>query len=195
MVLAAVVPRVVMAAPGMQLDALPWGGETMAGLENGGLDLALYADGNLPGDFYARDLFRERYVCLVRQGHPVLTHRARDERVLVQALAEFPRAIMLYPDGREVLPDDALKEQLGAPCARHIPFRTSYFLSGPLAVAQSDMVMCLPARAAQLMARLGGLVVLDVPQEAGFTYRLIWHARSHADPMMRWVRTKFCEAV
>ena len=194
-VLAALAPLVARAAPKLRLDALPWGAETLAALEAGHLDLALYADGELPGDFHTRDLFSESYACLVRQGHPVLAQRGADGQVAVQDLAALPRAIMLYPDGREVQADDVLTQSFGAAAAESIVLRTPYFLSAPLVVAQSDMILCLPRRAAQLMARLGGIVVLDLPEEVRFTYRLIWHERSHSDPMLRWVRARICDSV
>ncbi len=60
-------------APGLRLRAVPWGSSTVDDLERGGTDLALYADGDLPGDYLCRELFEEHYVAAVREDHPLVS--------------------------------------------------------------------------------------------------------------------------
>ena len=185
-VLPGLVRRLRNEAPGLRLEAAPWSATTLSALEGGGLELALYAEADLPDSYRCRDLFREGYACLVADDHPVLAQRRQDGTVAMELLAGLPRAVMLYPDGRTMAPDDVLAGYgPGAPAF----FGTPYFLSGPLAVVGTDLALCLPARAAALVYRLGGTVVLPLPELAGFTYRLIWHIRTDDDPMLRWVRT------
>ena len=185
-VLSGLARRLRTEAPGIRLEAAPWSAATLTLLESGGLDLALYAEGDLPNGYRCRDLFRETYACLVADDHPVLAQRRQDGTVAMEVLASLPRAVMLYPDGRHMASDDVLAEYGvgGSPAS----FGTPYFLSGPLAVIGTDLALCLPARAAALVARLGGIVVLPLPDLTGFTYRLIWHVRTDGDPMLRWAR-------
>ena len=94
---------------------------------------------------------------------------------------------MMFPDGRRTLVDDVMSRLTATP-DDEATLRTPYFLSGPLALEHSDIVMCVPSRAAHLLARMGGLARVDLPEAAGFTYRLVWHERSHADPLHVWMR-------
>ena len=68
-------------APGITLEVTPWSPQTLHELETGRLDLALDSESRLPENFFARTLYRERSVCLVRQGHPLLDGRRKDGRM------------------------------------------------------------------------------------------------------------------
>jgi len=65
-------------APGITVEVAPWGDQTLSDLETGRLDLALDVESPLPENFHFRVLFKEKYVCLVRQGHPLLKALRRD---------------------------------------------------------------------------------------------------------------------
>ena len=183
--------HLLSAAPGLQLVVGGFTAETFEQLAQGAADLALYADADIPPDFHAEDLFHETYSCLVRDGHPALAAE-RDAEHLIERLADAPRAISLFPDGRRLLPDDVLGDVLGGPAAQ-ISFATPYFFSGAAAVAKSDMIMCLPTRAATVMARAYGLRAVPLPADAGFTYRVIWHDRCHQDRQHAWMRAALRE--
>ena len=100
------------------------------------------------------------------------SHRRANGSVAIEVLAKLPRAVMLYPDGRLMVADDVLADAgFGA---SPTVFGTPYFLSASLAVAGTDLALCLPARAAALMSELGGVVVLPLPELVGFTYRLVF---------------------
>lgn len=177
-------------APGLSLDVTEFDSRTFDKLAMGSLDLALYADRDTPADFGSADLFRETYACLARPDHPAFAASVGD--ALLERLADAPRAVMLFPDGRRRLSDDVLTDLLGKP-PRQISFQTPYFFSAPSAVAASDMVMCLPARAANLLARIHGLSVVPLPDGIGFTYRLVWHKRCQNSRQHRWLRETLVE--
>lgn len=195
--LSGVMAQVANQAPMACIDVAPFGPETLDSLEQGRIDVALYADSELPPDFHYRTLFTDSYACLMRQGHP-LSGSGTD---IVDALARWPRAVILYPDGHQLLADDILANSLdgairgdheagGAP--GHVALRTPYFMSAPWAIAASDLVMCVPTQVAQRMAAITALDVVALPAEMGtFTYRLIWHERTHRDPGQRWFRSLF----
>jgi len=172
-------------APHAQLDLLPFTADALMQLEAGTLDLALWADGPLPPDFHTLRLFVDGYACLIRLGHPLL----RSPRgQLVDALGSYPQVVPLYPDGRGLVAEDVLT-QIGAPHAR-VAIRTAYFASGPSLLAGSDLVMCIPERmAARITALSSGLTYIKLPRaEYNFEYRCIWHARSHRDAGVKWLR-------
>ncbi len=186
-VMAPLAAHLAQAAPGVCIEVVPWGADTLAGLEGGQLSSALYADGDLPNDFHTRDLFEEGYSCLLRSEHPALALLGESGSTAAEVLGGYARAVMMFPDGRRTLVDDVMSRLTATPDGR-ATLRTPYFLSGPLALQHSDIVMCIPSRAARLLARMGELACVDLPEAAGFTYRLVWHERSHTDPLHVWMR-------
>ena len=186
-VLAPLAGHLARAAPGVSIEVVPWNADTLTGLELGQLSFALYADSDLPNDFHARDLFDEGYSCLMRSGHPALSRLAESGSTVAEVLGGYARAVMMFPDGRRTLVDDVMS-RLTETLDSGATLRTPYFLSGPLALQHSDMIMCVPSRAARLLARMGDLARVDLPDAAGFTYRLVWHERSHMDPLHVWMR-------
>ena len=188
-------------APRACIAVEPFGTETFDALEQGRLDMALYADSELPPDFHYKTLFKDGYACLMRHGHPL----AGSGIDIVEGLSKWPRAVILYPDGHQLLADDIIADSVVnfgtgndktvSSESGHIALRTPYFMSAPWAIAASDLVMCVPTRVAQRMAPITGLDIVALPPKLGaFTYRLIWHERSHRDPGQRWLRSLFRSA-
>lgn len=189
-VLAALGPLFAAHAPLARLDAQAWTDTTLADLEGGALDAALYADAPLPPDFHARDLFRDDYVVLAPKDHPAVRGKGKER---LDMLRRARRVVILYPDGRRLAADDALGD-LGAPEDR-IAIRTPYFASAPALLRGGDLVLALPRRAARALIADSDLAVLPLPAVPRFTYRLIWHARTHRDPAHRWLRDMVRQAV
>lgn len=197
-VVAAAAPQISRDAPHLRLIVEPWNDNTFGALEQGQLDLALYADDALPPDFHFRDLFRERYAALIRSGHPLLTvprgTALLQGRPLLMRLAQFPQVVARYPLRRQHMVDDVL-QRMGAP-EYHVSVELPYFLSAPALLIASDHVMVLPQRAAQRLAAADArLVSVALPvAETAFAYRQIWHERVHRDPAVQWLRGKFLAA-
>ena len=186
-VLAPLAGHLARTAPSVCVEVVAWSADTLADLEQGRLSFALYADADLQNDFHTRDLFTESYSCLLRSGHPAAALVAAGESTAAEVFAGYARAVTMFPDGRRTLIDDVVARLAAAP-HNAATFRTPYFLSGPLALEHSDMILCVPSRAARLLARMGGLACIDLPEAPGFTYRLVWHERSHMDPLHVWMR-------
>lgn len=176
--------QVAQTAPHVCLDVLPFGPGTLSDLENGVLDCALYADADLPPDFHYRELFRDHYACLARRAHPKL--HGQSEHSLLAAIAASPQAIVMYPDGGQMRPDEVLRD-LGLTTAP-ASFRTPYFMSMPWLIANTDAIMCAPYRIAERLAKLADLQVIPLPGSPSFGYRLIWHELLHLDPGLKWLR-------
>lgn len=128
-----------------------------------------------------RRLFDERYVCIVRRGHPALGKRWTAQRFarLRHALIA-PRA---RPGGAV---DTALAER---GLSRRVALGVSSFLAAPFAVASSDLVLTMPERVARRFAELLPLEVVAPPIELpGFTMAMLWHERVHREPGHVWLR-------
>jgi len=164
-------------APGVRVEAVQLAPEGIApALEEGRLDLAF---GYLPAllGTESAPLLQERYVVLLRQGHPLAT-RLRDRAaleqldfVLVASHAEPARALHLLglqPRIRLTLP---------------------HFMVVPAILAATDLAVILPARPAQRFAARHGLQVVE--PDLGlppFMVAMHWTWRSAHDPGHRWLR-------
>ena len=196
-VLAAVVPlsKVLSEkAPRLSLGVQPWNDDTLNALEQGRVDLALYADDSLPPDFHYRDLYRETYAVLMRRGHPLQRAASSGRRKsLLDRLADYPHVVASYPSGRRYLADDVLARLKGP--AHHIAIEMPYFIAAPWLLKGTDRVMLLPVIAARALAQSGELAWMPLPANSlGFSYRLIWHERAHRDPGLVWLRQEILTA-
>ena len=66
----AFVARAAKNAPSVSLEIAPWDDSVFHRLETNALDLALWVN-DAPGDLRTEVLFRDSFMCLVRDGHPV----------------------------------------------------------------------------------------------------------------------------
>ena len=180
--------RLAARAPGLELELQSWEASTFEQMSDGGVDLALYADAELPPGILHRDLFHDGYAVLMRRRHKLLDGLAAGAALAPEAVAGWPRAVVLYPEGRRLLADD-FALGLGT-----TPVRTPYFLTGPSVLRHTDTVMVVPARAARDLARDPGIVAVPLAIEAGFVYRVIWHRRVEQDLRLAWVRDQIVAA-
>ncbi|MDX7707289.1 LysR family transcriptional regulator [Aeromonas caviae] len=149
-------------------------------LERGQIDVALLTPDITPPDLHARELFKEHYVCVMREGHPAATGR----KLTVKQFSTLDHALVSYEGGGfHGVTDEAL-EKLGK--RREVTLSVKCFLILPDILRASDMVAILPSR---LVAGMDGLVVSEPPLEiSGFTKTAAWHERTHHDPAQRWLR-------
>jgi len=183
-----VVRRLEREAPGIDLRLIPHGDDGTDSLALGTTDLViapLRTRDQVPGIF-ARKLFDERFVCVVRRGHPLAEKK--------MTLARFAAAshALISPRGKEgSFVDDSLA-RLGL--ARRVAVTVPHFLVAPHIVATTDLVLTLASRVATLLAAPLGLVVLKPPSELGvdgFRISALWHERTQNDPAQQWVRELF----
>ncbi len=133
-------------------------------------------------------LFRDRFVGVVRTGHPL----AYEPNVSARLYTSFGH-VVASRSGRISGPvDDALAE-MGL--ARKITAVVPSFYAA-LAVAQtSDLVALVPASCLlnQPVANVNGapalLCAFELPvQTSGITVSQLWHPRFEVDPAHRWLR-------
>jgi len=174
-------------APNISLTVSAWNNDTFTQLENGMLDLALYADDEIPPDFHYRNLFVDSYAAIVSQKHPLANKSYQDLQQFLDDVVQYPQVVANFPRGRTHAFDNVLL-RLGA-TAHRIMVATPYFSNAPILVAASEMVMLLPKRIALQFGRYQPIAVIDVPtQQEAFTYRMIWHERAHRDQGAKWLR-------
>lgn len=186
-VLLGLLPRLQAQAPGLSVSADPWSDQTIAALERGELDCALYADSQLPRDFHYRPLFTDGYSVVCPAGHPLSAHRGATGLALLRAAAHHPQFAVRYPLRGQYATDNVYRT-LGLP-SPHIQFAAPYFHAVASAVRDGGLVAVVPARTARVWASGPDFnVILVRDKRLVFEYRLIWHARAHRDPGLVWLR-------
>jgi DNA-binding transcriptional LysR family regulator len=186
---AVILPRLaslmISAAPKASLEIVPVDGQTFRLLGEIDVDLALYSDNPVPPNLRTRDLFRERFGCLLRAAHPAIGRSDHGHLGLDDYLA-FSHILVTVVGGRTGPVDTALAA-LGR--TRHIAVRIPYFATAALVAASSDLLLTIPRRAAENFADDRRLRLVEPPLELpNFGYRMVWHQRVHAEPEHVWLR-------
>ena len=187
-------PLLGTSAPLISLRFDPWGADTLARLEQGQLDFALYADAALPGEFHYRNLFREHYVLMGSCTHPLWRELAPGplDATALRAASAYPHAAVRYPSGTAHETDDVYR-RLGLP-SPHLRLELPYFSTSTSTLMESGLLMLMPARAQPTEAP-ATITVRRVDIAAlSFDYRLIWHARNHRDEGCVWLRQCIAQA-
>jgi DNA-binding transcriptional LysR family regulator len=177
---AAILARVNADAPGVRLRFLPKPDKDSASLRDGRVDLETGVIGKDTGpEVRAQALFRDRFIGVVRKGHP---------------LGEGEMTVGRYVDGRHILisrrgldrgPVDTALEPLGL--TREIAVTAGSFSEALSLAAATDLIACVPERyTGHLRAGLHSFPLpIAVPE---IRVSLLWHPRMDADPAHRWLR-------
>lgn len=150
-------------------------------MERGRIDLAM---GFLPGlksGFFQRLLFRQPYVCIFRQDHP-LAHSGVSVR---QFRAAEHVAIVSEGTGHGVV--DEVIGQAGI--RRRLRLTVPHFIAvGPVLQA-TDMIAVVPRRFADCACKPFGLATAPCPVKIPESViNVFWHARNHREPANQWLR-------
>jgi DNA-binding transcriptional LysR family regulator len=181
-----IMARLAREAPSVELRVLSTSHDPGADLAAGKLDLVIMPvqPGEEGQGVRVRQLFRDRFVCIARKGHPL----AKKKTLPLSAFAEASHALVSPGETEGGYVDDALA-RLGR--KRSVAVAVPHFLVAPHIVASSDLLLTMAERVAAVVAGPLGLVVLSPPPElelGGFTTSLLWHERTHEDPARRWIR-------
>ena len=170
-------------APGITLRCLPVADTTLREqMAAGRVDLALGSLPQLQGGFFQQALFRQRYVALMRAGHPLAGSTALSAARYRQAA--HVRVVSAGTAHGQV--DDAL-QRLGV--ARRVQLTVPHYLALGQVLASTDLVATVPERLAERLAGPHGLASrplgLKLPTS---TIAQLWHAHLHRDPGHQWLR-------
>jgi DNA-binding transcriptional LysR family regulator len=154
-------------------------------LENGSLDVVLGFESvlNPPSHFHHQYLFSDKMACVVRQDHPLIRKPP--------SLEEFVTVphMLISRTGSNVGIIDQELTALGL--ERRIKLIVPHFLSAPLIVAKTDMILSLPYRIAERFTKLAPLAIFPVPIELpDYDLCMIWHPLRDKDPAHQWLRDK-----
>ncbi len=180
--LPALIAHLAAVAPGLELDVLQRGRPGRKALLRQGLaDIALGDFSGAGMDLHRQRLYLEEWICVMRPGHPALCGDLTPE-----VWASLAHVIVSPTGGRRGEVDTAL--QL-AGLERHVTLAVPHFTTALSVVASSDYVCTIAGRVAR--TRSQDLVLRPPPLVmAGFPIAMLWHARTHHDPVQRWLRSQ-----
>lgn len=146
-------------------------------------DLAIAYHPEPPPGLRRSPLFTDRHVCIARQGHP-----AAHAGWTAAEFAALPH-VNVAPSGLGYFGsavDTALAAQgLG----RRIAATSPHFLLAAYLVAQTDLILALPGRAAGALLSMLPLQVLALPMPTeAIELSMYWHERTHQSKAQRWLR-------
>lgn len=180
----AIVGKLRALAPQASIDVAHIDADLLPRLEKGELDIAFVGASHPDGPFVSRELFRERFVGLVCQRHPLAIKAGRGALTLKEYLA-YPHVAVTFRDLRRS-PIDAKLAELGK--ARRVAMVTPNFAANIASLRGTDLIMSLPSRLATL-ADEQGLVLFRLPMTVpDYPYLMSWHRRTDDDPAMIWLR-------
>jgi DNA-binding transcriptional LysR family regulator len=158
---------------------------------SGAVDVSVSYFPNPPASLRVRPLFQDRLVGIARRGHPFL-QGARD-------LESFCAAshVIIEP-GEASIYNAAVDQALeAAGRSRQVALSKPTFLGVPFIVEQTDLLATMPEKVARGMTRFAQVEVFEPPlQLKPIDVVLLWHDRTHTNPVHRWVReliVKLCE--
>lgn len=177
---AGLLARIAAEAPGVRLHFLHKLDKDSGPLRDGSVDLETgVVDQSIGPEVRAQALFRDRYIGVVRKGHPLSNGEL--------TAARFAAARHVHVSRREgdKGPIDAALAGLGL--VRHIDTVVGGFAAALALVRASDLVTCVHERHTGVLYT--GMHPLDLPLPLGpFSVSLLWHPRLEADPAHRWLR-------
>jgi DNA-binding transcriptional LysR family regulator len=179
--------RLTREAPGIDVRIVRLGGDTSREIAEGRVDIALGIEENeLPRKFYRDRLFKDRFVTLLRKGHPAVKDWSIDRYLALNHVL-----VTINDDGRGAI--DAILER--SKHKRRIALRLPHFVAAMNIVALSDLVVTVPETIARHFAKGFKLEILETPVvRSPFVVVSIWSEVSHSDEQHMFLRQKIREA-
>lgn len=176
----ALIARAAAEAPGVRLCFVPKPNRDSVSLRDGSVDLETGVVGTTTGpEVRAQALFRDRFIGVVRQGHPLCRGKVTPARFAAG------RHILVSRRGLDKGPIDEALTQFGL--ERDIATVVGGFATALALARATDLIATVPERhTGNLRASMHSFALPVAAPE--ITVSLLWHPRMDADPAHRWLR-------
>lgn len=178
------VPALAQDAPGVTLRTVSLQGPALAeALASGAIDLALGSLPQLRAGFYQQALFRQRYVCLMRAGHP-----GARQPLGRAAFQSFDHVRVEAPGTGHAQVEEHLARLA---LRRRVRLTVPNFVALGHVLASTDLVATVPERFAERVCASLGLLARPLPVKAPHSIiHQFWHTGMHADAGHQWLRAR-----
>jgi DNA-binding transcriptional LysR family regulator len=151
-------------------------------LEAGKVDLAIGLLPQLKGGFFQRKLFRQRYVCLFREGH-----RLDKKRISLEEFVAAEHLVVISAGTGHGKVDELLRR---GGIERDVRLTVPHFVSVGHILQATDLVATVPERLAQQLVKPFGLAFVAHPAKLPeVAINVFWHAKFHKAPANQWLRS------
>jgi DNA-binding transcriptional LysR family regulator len=174
--------RLALEAPGIKISTVRNQSDTLRDeMERGEVDLAIGFLPDLKTSFFQRRLFRQRYVCLFRKGHPF----AEAGLTMKSFLGAEHVSIVAEGTGHGMV--DTAIQRAGVP--RNVRLRVPHFVAVGHILQETDLIAVVPEAYATRTLAPFDLVSAPCPIKIpDITINVLWHARNHREPSNQWLR-------
>ena len=157
--------------------------DLVAAFQKGQVDLAIGYFPDMSGlDILQQRLFSDGFVCVVRAGHPEV-----HKRLTQKQFRNLPHAVVKTEGRSQEIVEQYLKQH---GIRRRELLRSPHFLSIPMVIASTDLVVTVPAPIGELFRQIADLQVLQPPFPIPFIdVKQYWHRYQQSDPGNRWLRS------
>ncbi|HSX86771.1 MAG TPA: LysR family transcriptional regulator [Pseudomonas sp.] len=176
----ALIARIAEQAPGVRLHFMQKPDKDSTPLRNGTVDLETgVVDPDTSPELRTQALFRDRFVGVVRAGHPL----SRGE--ITPARFAAGGHIYVSRRGLDRGPIDDALDSLGL--TREVVTTVAGFSTALALARASELIASVPERHTASLRDGMHSFALPLPLPA-FTVAMLWHPRMDADPAHRWLR-------
>lgn len=173
-------------APGVRIETMALAPHEVApALDSGRIDFAF---GFLPEvkDTQRKLLLKDRYIVLLRGGHPFIERRRRGA-ALLEALRRLEYvAVRTHAETLRILHLLKLEDR--------VRLTTEHFMVLPAIVRSTDLAVVMPRNIARGFAQEGGYSIVEPAFPLrDFDVSLHWSRRFEDDPANRWLRQQIVE--
>ena len=151
-------------------------------LEAGHVDLAIGLLPQLKTGYFQRRLFRQRYVCMFRKGHPL-----DKASMTVDEFRDADHVTVVSSGTGHAIADIAIERQ---GIKRNIGLTVPHFVAVGHILSNSAMIATVPERYAMACVEPFGLRYIPHPLELPeININVFWHAKFNKDPVSQWLRS------
>jgi DNA-binding transcriptional LysR family regulator len=151
-------------------------------MASGRIDLAMGLLPQLQAGFFQQALFKQKYICLMRKGHPL----AGKNRLSLNSFTEAEH-VRIVAAGTGHGRVDVVLEKQGL--RRRFRLTVPHYVALGDVLSHSDLMATVPERFADRTLDPFGLIKRDLPiPVADSAIHQFWHSRLHRDPGHQWLR-------
>ena len=172
-------PKMRVGVRNLEIAELP------AMLMRGEIDMAVTIPEFVDSTLCTQFLYREEYVAVVRDQHPI-----RTKQVSLKKFLSYDHVLVSPSDGSFSGPTDDVLKGLGV--SRRVAISVPSFHVLAEVLQEDDFIAFMPKR---LFARQSeNLRIIKTPIDVpGFDVIAAWHTRTDSEPVHNWIRTKLLD--
>jgi DNA-binding transcriptional LysR family regulator len=179
--------RLSILAPNVQISTLRHSsGNLIDDMATGNVDIAIGLLPSLKAGFFQRRLFKQRYVCMFRKGHP----QAMNPISLPQYKALGHVGVTSINTGHGEIDDWMHRKGI----QRHIQLNVPHFVAVGHILQSSNLIATVPERFAEKCATPFQLDISPLPFKLPeIAIHVFWHSKYNREPANMWLRQLFVE--